>query len=371
MKIYLDNNGSTPLDPRVADFLIQILPNLQGNPSSTHQSGQSIKGLVTKARSSIATYLRTKPQELVFTSGGTESVNMAIRGLAGTSPGHIITSSVEHACVIGCCKLLQKQGFEVTFLSPGAHGAVLPEAVREAIRPDTRLVALMAANNETGVKTDIAAIAAITQERKISFFVDAVALLGKEDLVIPAGVSAMAFSGHKVHALQGTGMLFLRSGVKCQPLIIGGEQEYGRRAGSENILGILSLAKAMELLSSEGMVHMQLLRETFETTLLKALPWVLINGEGPRTSNVSNIAFMGTDGETLLMNLDRHGIEASHGSACSSGSLEPSRVLVGMGLPVERVAASIRFSFSRLTTLKEVEEACKVIINLCRQKAEG
>lgn len=367
MRIYFDNNASTPLDPRVADTLMHALPLLQGNPSSIHQSGQAAKGLITKARASIAAYLKVKPQELVFTSGGTESVNMGIRGLAGMSPGHIITSSAEHACVIGSCKLLQQQGFEVTLLPVGSWGAVSPEAVRKAIRPDTKLVALMAVNNETGVQTDIQSIASITQERGIPFFVDAVAQLGKEKMVIPAGVSAMAFSGHKIHALQGIGMLFLRSGVKCQPLIVGGEQEYGRKAGSENILGILSLAKAVELLSEEGMAHMLGLREAFEAKLLKMLPQICINGDGPRTSNVSNLAFTGADGETLLMNLDRCGIEASHGSACSSGSLEPSRVLLAMGLPLERVGASIRFSFSRLNTMEEVEHACEVIVSAFRK----
>lgn len=364
MRIYLDNNASTPLDPRVADFLVQTLPYLQGNPSSIHQPGQAVKGMITKARASIASYLHVKPQEVVFTSGGTESINMGIRGLIGQPPGHIITSSVEHACTIGSCKLLEQQGFDVTFLPAGSYGAVLPEAVRQAIRPDTRLIALMAVNNETGVRTDIPSIASIAQEKKIPFFVDAVAQLGKEEVSIPAGVSAMAFSGHKVHALQGIGMLFLRSGVKWHPLIVGGEQEYGRKAGSENVLGILSLAKAFELFSPDGIAHMNHLRESFESKLLQALPGtrILINGEGPRTSNVSNLAFMGADGETLLMNLDRNGIAASHGSACSSGSLEPSRVLLGMGLPLERVMGSIRFSFSRLNTMEEVESACRTII---------
>jgi cysteine desulfurase len=364
-RIYLDHNASTPLDPRIANFITQILPHLEGNPSSAHHFGQQVRGLISQARSTLALYLNVKPSELIFTSGGTESVNNAILGLlAHRSPGHIITSAVEHACVIATCKKLETQGHRVTFLPVGSYGAVLPEDLLAAIQPDTQLIALMAVNNETGVKTDILSIADIAKKHAIPFFVDAISQLGKEEVFIPSGVSAMAFSGHKIHALQGIGLLFLRSGVKLHPLIIGGEQEYGRRAGTENVLGILSLAKAVELLSTASMKSIQKLRMKFESTLLQEIPRVLINGEGPRTSNVSNLAFLGVDGETMLMNLDRVGIAASHGSACSSGSLEPSRILLEMGLPLMQVNSSIRFSLSRLTTAEEIDVACGIIIEL-------
>lgn len=366
-RIYLDNNATTPLDQRLVDLMIHEFPLMQGNPSSTHSFGQQARGLVSRARSFIASYLQVKSQELIFTSGGTESVNMAIRGLvAHQTRGHIITSCVEHSCVIEVCKFLKTQGYELTVLPTGPWGAVLPEAVESAMRPDTQLVALMAVNNETGVKTDIQAIAKMTQARRIPFFVDAISLLGKESVMIPQGVSAMAFSGHKIHALQGIGLLFLRAGTKFQPLILGGEQEYGRRAGTENVLGILSLSKAIEWLSVKDNERIQSLRERFESTLLKALPSILVNGEGPRTSNVSNLAFSGINGEALLMNLDRAGIAASHGSACSSGSLEPSRILLAMGLPLDRVNSSIRFSLSRLTTPAEIDRACAILIALIK-----
>ncbi|HEV8051675.1 MAG TPA: cysteine desulfurase family protein [Parachlamydiaceae bacterium] len=368
-RIYLDNNASTPLDPLVADFIVKNLPLLQGNPSSSHSFGQAARSLINKAKASISSFFGVKSSELIFTSGGTESVNIAIRGLISHKPpGHIITSSVEHSCVIAVCKLMEAQGYSVSYLPSGPLGAVQPDAVKAAIRPDTQLIVLMAVNNETGVKTDIQSIARITQEHRIPFFVDAVSQLGKEVILIPPGISAMAFSGHKVHALQGIGLLYLRTGTKLQPLIFGGEQEYGRRAGTENVLGILSLSKAMELLSPAAYEGVKLLRDRFESVLLKAIPGLLINGEGARISNVSNLAFPGVDGEALLMNLDRAGIAASHGSACSSGSLEPSRILLGMGLPLERVNSSIRFSLSRLTTAAEIEAACATIICLVKKQ---
>lgn len=365
--IYLDNNASTQLDPTIADFIVKNLPLLKGNPSSSHAAGQSVRALITKVRTSIASYFNVKARELIFTSGGTESVNTGIRGLLqNKKPGHIITSAVEHSCTLAVCKLLETLGYSVSYLPVGPWGAVQPQAIKEAIRPDTQLIALMSVNNETGVKTDVKSIAAIAHEHQIPFFVDAVAQLGKEIIEIPLGVSAMAFSGHKIHALQGIGLLYLRSGVKFQPLIVGGEQEYGRRAGTENVLGILSLAKAIELLSTHDCERIEKLRNRFEECLKKEFPGILINGDGPRVSNTSNLAFMGIDGETLLMNLDRAGVAASHGSACSSGSLEPSRVLLGMDLPLERVNSSIRFSLSRLTTDAEIDDALKIIVNILK-----
>lgn len=366
-RIYLDNNASTPLDPRVSDFLQSLLPTLIGNPSSTHFYGQKARTLINQARAAIAAYLKIKPQELIFTSGGTEAVNMAIRGLLPQkSAGHIITSNAEHSCAFASVKQMESAGFAATFLSTGLLGAVTPDAVRSAIRPDTKLIALIAVNNETGVKTDFAAIAGIAEIHGIPFFVDAVSLLGKEVFSIPLGVTAMAFAGHKLHAPQGVGALFLRQGTKFQPSLIGGEQEFGRRAGTENILGIASFGKAVELLAEalpQATERMQFLRDKFESNLRKAFPQIIINGQGPRVCNVSNLAFKEIDGESLLISLDRHGIAASHGSACASGSLEPSRVLLNMGIPLDQVRSSIRFSLSRFTTEDEIDRACHVIIS--------
>lgn len=366
--IYFDNNSSSQPDDLVVEYLKNIIPNLFGNPSSAHFLGKSIKKQITKARDSVALLLNVRPNEIIFTSSGTEGINMAIRGIAGLKvKGHIITSAAEHSAVIEVCKHLENLGFTVTYLKPGSFGAVTKDAVAAAIRTDTFLVALMAVNNETGVKTDVVEIAKFCSAQKIDFFVDAVAQLGKELVVIPEGVSAMAFSGHKIHALQGVGALFIRSKIKMAQLVVGGEQEYGRRAGTENVIGILSFGKAAELLIENGTQNyglMKSLRDSFESILMKNLTDVVINGEGRRVSNVSNLAFLGVDGETMLLKLDRLGIYASHGSACSSGALEPSRVLQSMGLPIERVESSIRFSFSRLNTLLQVEEACAKIIPL-------
>ena len=369
--IFLDNNSSTPLDPIVKDYIVQLLPQLGANPSSFHSFGKKIRSLINQSRDTIAAYLKVKPQEIIFTSGGTEGANTAIRGIIPQNlPCHIISSETEHSCVHATLKELESRGYKVTYLTPGAYGAPTPRQVLEAITPNTKLIALMAVNNETGVKTDIDAIAKIAQDHAIPFFVDGVARLAKEPFTIPQGVTMMSFSGHKCHALQGIGFLFMRSGTKCRPILTGGEHEYGKRAGTENVIGIAALGKAVELLNKE--IHsfskyMEQLRDYFETLLQKELPNVLVNGEGPRISNVSNLAFSGVDGETLLIELDRAGVAASHGSACASGSLEPSHVLIAMGLPLERVHASLRFSFSRITTKEEIEEGAKRIIAIVKR----
>lgn len=368
-RIYLDNNASAPLDPRVADEIRQKISDLQGNPSSTHAYGQKMRSLIAKGRDSIAAALGVKSTEVLFTSGGTEGINMVVRGLAQQKKnGHIITSAAEHSCVLETCKQLETAGYRLTVLSPGANGAVTVEQVKNAMTPETILLVLMAVNNETGVKTDIDKIAAIAMERRIPFVVDSVSQLGKEKIApMCPGVTAMVFSGHKFHALQGAGFVFLRQGTKLYPLLFGGEQEYGKRSGTENLLGIVSMAKAVECFVSDQdkyVAHINELRERFENRLQANLEDVVINGEGERTSNVSNLAFLGVDGETLLMMLDREGVSASHGSACSSGALEPSRVLLAMGLPLERVNASIRFSFSRMNTLEEIATACTIIESL-------
>lgn len=369
-RIYLDNNASTFIDPRVSDDLCNAIKSLQGNPSSTHSFGQHIRNQISKARSEISSFLGVKPTELVFTSGGTESLNMVIRGIAGLkSSGHLITSSAEHSSVFATVKELEESGFHTSFLEPGPWGAVNPEAVKAAIRPDTLLITLMAVNNETGVKTDFEAIAAIAKAAGIPFVVDGVALMGKELFTMPEGVSAMCFSGHKFHAPQGTGFAFIRSGLKLKPLITGGEQEFGRRPGTENVIGILAMSKAIQLLSDElplASEKMFYLRDRFENTLQSELPGVYVNGDGPRTVNVSNLAFEDIDGETLLMALDTAGVAASHGSACSSGALEPSRILLSMGLGQERVRSSLRFSLSRMSTEQEIDQACQILIKIVR-----
>lgn len=365
-QIYLDNNATTALDPRVFEVLIEHLKQFEGNPSSIHASGKNARAKLIQARDSIAAFLGVRSNEIFFTSSATEALNSLIRGIvAERKENHIITSTVEHAAVYSTIKFLEKEGCQVSYLSPEKYGAVTPEAIRQAITPKTSLIAIMAVNNETGVKTDIEAIASIAYQAKISLVVDGVALLGKEPFKIYPGISAFCFSGHKIHAPKGIAFSFVRNKLKFKPLILGGEQEYGLRGGTENLPGIIALAKAISLIPeeiSEANLRMSFLRDKLETSIMSAASFVLVNGEGPRISNVTNLAFPGLDAEVLLTYLDQKGISVSHGSACSSGALEPSRVLLNMGISPKIARTSIRFSLSRMTTEKEIDAAINIII---------
>lgn len=367
-RIYLDNNASTALDPRVLNAIVDELHQCEGNPSSTHSHGKRCRQRLEQARSLVAAFLGVKPQELVFTSSGTEGANLAIRGLIQDNvSGHIITSGSEHSCVYQVVKDLEKRGCQVSYLPTGMWGSVREEDVKMALRPDTKLITLMAVNNETGVKTDIEAIAPLAYKSGVPFVVDGVALLGKEPFSIPEGVTAMFFSGHKLHAPKGVGLLFCRQKAKLRPLFIGGEQEFNRRAGSENLPGIIGFAKAIEILNAEGeqaSLHMRKMRDRLEEGLKASLDGIWINGDGPRVVNTTNISFDGVDGELLLMRLDQEGVSVSHGSACSSGALEPSRVLLDMGLPMARARSAIRFSVSRFTTESEIDHCIDIVTRL-------
>jgi cysteine desulfurase len=357
-RIYLDNNATTPLDPRVLEAMMADLGSIPANPSSIHSFGQEARQKLIAARHTIAEILRVKPGELIFTSGGTEALNTILRSIP---EGHIITSDIEHSAIARTLATLKGP---ITYLPAGLYGAVLPESVKEAILPDTKLIVLSAVNNETGVKTDIKEIAKIAERANIPFLVDAVAWLGKERIALHPGVTAACFSGHKIHGPKGIGLLFARKSFKFAPLLTGGPQEQNHRGGTENLAGILGLAKAIELLQTElpdKMFEMQRLRDYFETRLKELIPNIAINGEGPRICNTSNIAFPGSDAETLLIELDLLGLAASHGSACSAGALEPSRVLTNMGLPRDLVRSSLRFSLSRMTTQEEIDRSIDII----------
>lgn len=368
-RIYLDNNASTIVDPLVLQTIIQTLQSSAGNPSSIHKEGQEARQMLIAARQTIANAIGAKPKEIIFTSGGTEGLNTIIRGLFQSEPhAHFITSNAEHACVYNTMHLLQEQGADVTFLPAGLWGTVKPEAVKAALKPSTRLIALMAVNNETGVKTDIEAIAAIAKAAGVFFLVDGVALLGKEPFSIPDGVSAMCFSGHKFHGPKGTGFLFWRTQKGISPLITGGGQEFGLRAGTENVPGIAGLATAVALLKSQSEISekMKSLRDRLEKGILSQIPSAVVNGEGPRVVNTTNISFGGIEGEVLLMNLDSRGIAVSHGSACSSGALEPSRILLNMGISLDRARSAVRFSVSRFTTEEEIDYCIDAVVDLVK-----
>jgi cysteine desulfurase len=367
-RIYLDNNSTTALDPRVFRAMVGELSGPPGNPSSVHWFGQQAKNRLMDARQLAASFFKAKPDEITFTSGGTESLNLMLRGLK--PHGHLITTPIEHSAMYRTIQSLEAQGLAVTYIPVGSWGAPLPEQIESAIRPDTRAIALSASNGETGVRIDLPAIAANAEKRGIPLLLDCVAFVGKEALPNHPGISAIALSGHKFHAPKGVGLLFHRSSLKLTPLITGGNQEYQLRAGTENLSSILGLAEALRILE-EGQTEIAAalsdLRLHFENGLKRSIDSLAIHGEGPRISNTSNIAFLGVDGETLLMQLDLAGIAASHGSACSSGALEPSRVLTQMGIDKKTARSSLRFSVGRMNTREEIDRALDIIIPIAKK----
>lgn len=367
-KIYLDNNATTAVDQETIDEILSSFQNLIGNPSSVHFYGQQAKARLQKARDEIAKALKCLPREIIFTSGATEALNLVIRGL-DNEESHVITSDVEHSAVFETLKQIKRPD-NISFLSTGAYGAVTLDAVKKAYQKNTRLIVLMAVNNETGVKTDIEAIAAFAKEKGINFVVDGVALLGKEPFEVPTGISAMCFSGHKFHAPKGIGFAMVRRHLKFKPYMTGGNQEFGLRGGTENLIGIIAMQSAMRILNQKlisASKEMERLRDKLESSLQNKLPNVIVNGLGPRVVNTTNLCFKGVEGELLMAHLDREGVAVSLGSACASGALEPSRILLNMGLSVDDASSSIRISLSRLTTETEIDKAIEVIIKTVKR----
>lgn len=358
MPIYLDNNATTMMDPQVAKAVASALVEIPGNPSSLHHWGRVARTALQQSREIIAAYFGVTTQEVIFHSGGTEGLNQIFKAFP---EGQIISSNVEHACV----NQLLKQRGNVTYLEVGEHGAVEGKKLQAAITPETKAIVLIAVNNETGVRTDIEEIAKIAKGYNVPLILDGVCWLGKEQMVFPDGVSAAVFSAHKFHGPKGVGFSIIRRGFKVPAFIIGGPQEQGRRGGTENLPGIVGMAKALSLANSSDEISIiNHLRSRFEQAILNGVPSAKINGSGERVCNTSSIAFEGIDGETLLTKLDFEGIAASHGSACSSGAREPSRILLNMGYSHERVRSSIRFSFSRMTTEAEVDKAINIILKV-------
>jgi cysteine desulfurase len=363
-RIYLDNNATTGIDPRVLEAMLPELSSTPGNPSSVHYFGQEAKNRLQKSRETIAAFFNVKSHEILFTSGGTEAMNLLLRGFFPKEVrGHAITSNIEHSCVYHTMKDLQEKGLEVSYLPAGLPGAVSPEQIKTAICPETRFIVLAAVNNETGVKHDLNVIGQIALENNIPLLVDGVAWLGKELFTLHPGISAICFSGHKFHAPKGIGFAILRSSLKLSTFMTGGEQEYTLRAGTENLPGIVALAKAVELLKAElptATHRMTMLRDHLEVSLMQKTNSV-VNGMGPRICNTCNLSFPDSHGEDLLIALDMAGIAVSHGSACSAGALEPSRVLTQMGLSPQIARSAIRFSLSRNTTLAEIDRTIEIV----------
>jgi cysteine desulfurase len=365
-RVYLDNNATTPMLPEVLDAMRRYFGEAFGNASSIHHHGQETRSAVERARESVAALLGCRPAEVVFTSGGTEADNLAIFGLAG--PGdHVITSTIEHHAVLNSCKHLQERGAEVTFLPVDGRGLVNPVDVRRALRPNTKLVTIMLANNETGVIQPLEEIGRICAEADVYFHTDAVQAASKIPIDVKTiGCDLLSISGHKFHAPQGVGALYVRKGTKLEPMLYGGSHERSRRAGTENVPGIVGLGQAAELAMGAFAAGedraMAALRDYLEQAVLAKVDSAGLNGAGaPRVPNTTNIYFDYIEGEALVIALDLKGLSVSTGAACSSGAIEPSHVLTAMRLGPDRARASIRFSLGKQNTAEDVEFAVELL----------
>ncbi len=364
MNAYLDYAATTPLEPLVLEAMLPALNADYGNPASLHRAGQRARKAVETAREQLAQAINAQPRDLTFTSGATEADNHALRAYALQFPGgHIVTSLLEHAAVLSTCKYLETQGWQVTYLQPNARGEITSDAVQAALQPDTFLVALMLVNNETGVITDIPAISQIVHEAGAALFCDAVQAFGVMDVNVQTlGADMLALSAHKVYGPKGVGALYVKSGLELSPFLLGGEQERGLRAGTLNVPAIVGFGRAAELAQERlGTDPLELarLRDRLAAHLLN-IDGVNLNAPGaPRSPKHLNVRVAGVDGEDLLMGLDAAGVYASAGSACAAGTLEPSHVLLAMGLAHREAKASIRFSLGRGVTEELVEYAAK------------
>jgi cysteine desulfurase len=362
--IYLDNNATTKVAPEVVEAMLPYLSQYYGNPSSMHSFGGDVAAKITQARQNIADLIGAdSPDEIVFTSCGTESDGTAIRAAIESNPDkkHIITSRVEHPAIKNLYETLSKKGYQVTFVPVDSEGRLDLDYFFDRLSDDTAIISLMWANNETGVIFPVEEISREAKDRGIVFHTDAVQAAGKFPIDIKTtGVDMLSLSGHKFHAPKGIGVLYIRKGTKFSPYMIGGHQEHGRRGGTENVASIIALGKAAELakkfLDENGYERIGKMRDRLESTLLEQIPQSMVNGDREhRLLNTSSIAFEYVEGEAILLMMNEHGICASSGSACTSGSLEPSHVLRAMGVPFTAAHGSIRFSLSRYTTEEEID----------------
>ncbi|MBM4140465.1 MAG: cysteine desulfurase NifS, partial [Nitrospira sp.] len=375
--IYLDNNATTAVAPEVLDEMLPYLRELYGNPSSMHTFGGQLHRKIEEARAKVAALLGAEPEEIIFTSCGTESDNTAIMsGIESyLQKKHIITTRVEHPAVLNFSKHLARKGYRVTFLPVDSKGRLDLGALLKSLDENTAIVSIMYANNETGVIFPIPEISEILRERKILFHTDAIQAVGKIPVDLKKlPVDMLSLSGHKLHAPKGVGALYVRKGTRFYPYIIGGHQERGRRAGTENVASIIGLGKACELAREnleKEVSYLSKLRDKLETALLQCCPDVRINGDTEnRLPNTTNISFEYVEGEAILLRLNEYGICASSGSACTSGSLEPSHVLRSMGVPFTAIHGSIRFSLSRYNTETEIDEVITIVPKIIKELRE-
>ena len=365
-RVYFDNNATTPVLPEVFEAMKPYFFEHFGNASSIHHHGQETRAAVERARESVAALVGCRASEIVFTSGGTEADNLALSGLA--QPGdHIISSTIEHHAVLNSCKHLQSIGCEVTYVPVDGRGLVDPDDIRRALQPHTKLISIMMANNETGVVQPVEEIGRIASEADIYFHTDAVQAAGKILVDVKRiGCDLLSISGHKMHAPQGIGALYVRKGTILQPMLYGGSHERSRRAGTENVAGIVGLGRAAEIakqaLDKGDLARMSEMRDRLEHAILAEVEAAGVNGEGaPRVPNTTNIHFDYIEGEALVIALDLKGLAVSTGAACSSGAIEPSHVLTAMGLRPDHARASLRFSLGKQNTPEEVEFALQLV----------
>ncbi|MBI3048765.1 MAG: cysteine desulfurase [Acidobacteria bacterium] len=369
-RVYLDHNATTPLHPAVADAMVRVLRDEFGNPSSVHHFGQRAKAAVDEARSAVAALLGADPGDVVFTSGGTESDNLAIRGAAEalerTGKRHLVASAIEHEAVLNTLKALARRGWTTTLLLVDETGIVSPDALRAALTDETALVSVMHANNEIGTVQPIAELARLAHDCGALFHTDAVQSAGKIPIDVKAlGVDLLSISAHKFYGPKGAGALWIRRGLRLLPALTGGKQERNRRAGTENVAGIVGMGAAAAVARSkmaEEAARLAALRDRLEDGVLGAVPGTAINGaRTPRVPNTTNISFDRVEAESLLIALDLEGIAVSTGSACSSGTLEPSHVLKAMGFPPHRTQNSIRFSLGAANTDVDIDQVIAVL----------
>ena len=365
-RIYLDNNATTPVLPEVFEAMRPYFSERFGNASSIHHHGQETRAAVENARDSVAELLGCSASEIVFTSGGTEGDNLAISGLVAAG-GQVITSSIEHHATLHACKHLEEAGCEVTVLPVDGRCLVDPADVKRALRPNTKLISIIMANNETGVLQPVEDIAKIAAEAGVLFHSDAVQAAGKVPIDVKRiGCHALTISGHKIHAPQGTGALFVKKGTQLRPMFHGGRHERSRRAGTENVPGIVGLGKAAQIASAAfargDEKKMAAMRDRLQQGILAHVDEACVNGDGAtRVPNTTNIRFDHIEGEALVIAADLKGLAVSTGAACSSGAIEPSHVLIAMGLRPDQARASIRFSLGKQTVEEDIDVALSLV----------
>jgi cysteine desulfurase len=368
-KIYLDHNATTPVHPAILEAMLPFYKEGFGNASSIHSFGREAKVVLEESREKVAKFLNADPLEIYFTSGGTESDNLAVKGVAWANKkkgNHIITSQIEHHAVLESCKFLEKEGYEITYLPVDKYGLVDHDELKKSIKKETVLVSIMHANNEVGTVQPMAELAGLAKEKGVYFHTDAVQSTGKMKIdVDELNVDMLSLSAHKFYGPKGVGALYIKRGVRLTPLAHGGHHEKSRRAGTENVPGIVGLAKALEIAHSdmqEEEKRLKYLTEVFYKKITERIPDVFLNGHPVlRIPNTMNLSFKGVEGESIILNLDLKGIGVASGSACTSGSLEPSHVLSAMGVPGDLAQSSLRFSFGRSNTMEDVDYVVEIL----------